>query len=131
MNVYKFIASGIRNKSDGGERISSMSTRIGLVSVAVSIFVIIVALCVVRGFRSEIRFKTSGYMGDLALVPPGQTPLNDLYPFTDSISVLDGLRSKAYVKNIQRVAYASGLVREGEELLGSYFKGVDSLYDFS
>ena len=37
MNVYKFIASGIRNKSDGGERISSMSTRIGLVSVAVSI----------------------------------------------------------------------------------------------
>ncbi|MBR5735315.1 MAG: ABC transporter permease [Bacteroidales bacterium] len=131
MSVYKFIASGIRNKSDGGERISSMSTRIGLVSVAVSIFVIIVALCVVRGFRSEIRFKTSGYMGDLALVAPGQSPLNDQYPFKDSISILDGMLSKAYVKNIQRVAYASGLVREGDELLGSYFKGVDSLYDFS
>ena len=131
MNVYKFIASGIRTKSDGGERISSLSTRIGLISVAVSIFVIIVAICVVRGFRSEIRFKTSGYMGDLALVAPGQTPLNDLYPFADSISILDGMRSKAYVKNIQRVAYASGLVREGDELLGSYFKGVDSLYDFS
>ena len=85
MSVYKFIASGIRNKTDGGDRISSMSTRIGLVSVAVSIFVIIVALCVVRGFRSEIRFKTSGYMGDLALVTPGQTPLNDIYPFSDSI----------------------------------------------
>ena len=83
MSVYKFIASGIRNKTDGGDRISSMSTRIGLVSVAVSIFVIIVALCVVRGFRSEIRFKTSGYMGDLALVTPGQTPLNDIYPFSD------------------------------------------------
>ena len=131
MSVYKFIASGIRNKTDGGDRISSMSTRIGLVSVAVSIFVIIVALCVVRGFRSEIRFKTSGYMGDLALVTPGQTPLNDIYPFSDSISILDGMLSKSYVKNIQRVAYASGLVREGEELLGSYFKGVDSLYDFS
>ena len=131
MSVYKFIASGIKNKSDCGERISSMSTRIGLVSVAVSIFVIIVALCVVRGFRSEIRFKTSGYMGDLALVAPGQSPLNDQYPFKDSISILDGMLSKAYVKNIQRVAYASGLVREGDELLGSYFKGVDSLYDFS
>ena len=62
MNVYKFIASGIRNKAEGGEKISSMSTRIGLISVAVSIFVIIVAICVVRGFRSEIRFKTSGFM---------------------------------------------------------------------
>ena len=76
MNVYKFIASGIRNKAEGGEKISSMSTRIGLISVAVSIFVIIVAICVVRGFRSEIRFKTSGFMGDLALVVPGQTPMN-------------------------------------------------------
>lgn len=131
MNVYQFIASGIRNKAEGDGKISSMSTRIGLVSVAVSIFVIIVALCVVRGFRSEIRFKTSGYMGDLALVVPGQTPMNDAFPFTDSISVLDGMLSKSYVKHIQRVAYASGLVREGDELLGSYFKGVDSLYDFS
>jgi lipoprotein-releasing system permease protein len=131
MNVYQFIASGIRNKAEGDGKISSMSTRIGLVSVAVSIFVIIVALCVVRGFRSEIRFKTSGYMGDLALVVPGQTPMNDAFPFTDSISVLDGMLSKSYVKHIQRVAYSSGLVREGDELLGSYFKGVDSLYDFS
>ena len=131
MNVYKFIASGIRNRAEGDGKISSMSTRIGLVSVAVSIFVIIVALCVVRGFRSEIRFKTSGYMGDLALVVPGQTPMNDVYPFTDSLSILDGMLSKSYVKHIQRVAYSSGLVREGDELLGSYFKGVDSLYDFS
>ena len=131
MNVYQFIASGIRNRAEGGDRISSMSTRIGLLSVAVSIFVIIVAICVVRGFRSEIRFKTSGYMGDLALVVPGQTPMNDAFPFTDSISVLEGMLSKPYVKGIQRVAYSSGLVREGDELLGSYFKGVDSLYDFS
>ncbi|MBO7479692.1 MAG: ABC transporter permease [Bacteroidales bacterium] len=131
MNVYQFIASGIKNKADSDGKISSMSTRIGLISVAVSIFVIIVALCVVRGFRSEIRFKTSGYMGDLALVVPGQTPMNDAFPFTDSISILDGMLSKGYVKHIQRVAYSSGLVREGEELLGSYFKGVDSLYDFS
>lgn len=131
MNVYKFIASGIRNKADGGGKISSMSTRIGLISVAVSIFVIIVAICVVRGFRGEIRFKTSGFMGDLALVVPGQTPMNEVYPFTDSISVLDGILAKKYVQNIQRVAYASGLVREGDELLGSYFKGVDSLYNFS
>lgn len=131
MNVYKFIASGIRNKADGGGKISSMSTRIGLISVAVSIFVIIVAICVVRGFRGEIRFKTSGFMGDLALVVPGQTPMNEVYPFTDSISVLDGILAKKYVQNIQRVTYASGLVREGDELLGSYFKGVDSLYNFS
>jgi len=131
MSVYRFIAARIRNKPAGGGKISSMSTRIGLVSVAVSAFVIIVAICVVRGFRSEIRFKTSGYMGDMAFVAPGQTPLNDLYPFSDSISVLEGILAKSYVKNIQKVAYSSGLVKEGSELLGSYFKGVDSLYDFS
>ena len=131
MNVYRFIGSRMQNRSDKDGKISTMSTKIGLISVAVSIFVIVVALCVVRGFRSEIRFKTSGYMGDLALVVPGQSPLNELYPFRDSISIMDGICSREYVRNVQRVAYASGLVKEGEELLGTYFKGVDSLYDFN
>ena len=130
MKIYRYIASKIQTKTVADRKISSMSSKIGLISVSLSIFVIIAAVCIVRGFRNEIRFKTSGYMGDIAFVSPGQTPINETYPFEDSISIIDDILAKPYVKTIHRVAYSSGLLKEGDELMGSYFKGVDNDYCF-
>ncbi|MBO4557793.1 MAG: ABC transporter permease [Bacteroidales bacterium] len=134
MNIYRYIGGKIRrggNDSARSDRMGSVSSAIGLVSVAVSIFVIIVAVCVVLGFRSEIRSKASLYMGSLALVAPGQSPLNDQFPFTDSISFLDRLDAIRGVENHSRVAYCSGLLKTEDNIFGSHFKGVDSLYNFS
>jgi lipoprotein-releasing system permease protein len=134
MKVYRYIASRLGSDSKGAsrqDRLGSVSTTIGLVSVAVSIFVIIVAICVVLGFRSEIRSKASAYMGSMALVAPGQTPLNEKFPFCDSISYLGRLDSIKGVESLQRVAYCSGLLKTEDNIFGAHFKGVDSLYNFS
>lgn len=134
MNVNRYIADKIRSGipgKKGGSRMSSVSTTIGLVSVAVSIFVIIVAITVVMGFRSEIRTKASGFMGELSLTAPGQTPMNEQFPFTDSISFLPDIQKLNQVDHTQRVAYRSGLIKTEDNIFGSYFKGVDSLYNFS
>ena len=134
MNVHRYIAdkirSGIPNRRNGSG-MSSVSATIGLVSVAVSIFVIIVAISVVMGFRSEIRTKASGFMGELSLTAPGQSPMNEQYPFTDSISFLPAIRELGAVDHTQRVAYRSGLIKTDDNIYGAYFKGVDSLYNFS
>ena len=104
MKIYRYIASKIQTKTVADRKISSMSSKIGLISVSLSIFVIIAAVCIVRGFRNEIRFKTSGYMGDIAFVSPGQTPINETYPFEDSISIIDDILAKPYVKTRHRAA---------------------------
>lgn len=134
MNVHKFIADKIRSglpSKKSGSRMSSVSATIGLVSVAVSIFVIIVAITVVMGFRREIRTKASGFMGEISLVAPGQTPMNEQYPFSDSISFITSINALNSVDHTQRVAYRSGLIKTSDNIFGSYFKGVDSLYNFS
>lgn len=134
MNKYRYIAGKIRSGAateSKGDRMGSVSSVIGLVSVAVSIFVIIVSICVLLGFRSEIRSKTSAYMGSMALVAPGQTPLNEQYPFTDSISYLGKLDSIPGIDACQRVAYCSGMIKTANNIFGAHFKGVDSLYNFS
>ena len=134
MNTYRYIAGKIRGGSGaeaGSDRTGSVSSVIGLVSVSVSIFVIIVAVCVLLGFRSEIRTKTSAYMGSLALVAPGQTPLNEQYPFSGDISFLGKLDSLPGVLECQKVAYCSGLIKTSDNIYGAHFKGVDSLYNFS
>lgn len=134
MNVYRYIGGKIRRGSDKrsrGDRMGAVSTTIGLVSVALSIAVIVISICVVMGFRGEIRTKTSAYMGSLALVAPGQSPMNDKYPFTDSISFLSRLDSIPGVTYHQRAAYCSGLLKTSDNIFGVHFKGVDSLYNFS
>ncbi|MBQ7254264.1 MAG: ABC transporter permease [Bacteroidales bacterium] len=134
MNVFRFIGHKIRSgagQESRNDRMGSVSSTIGLVSVALSIMVITIAICVVLGFRSEIRSKTSAFMGSLALVAPGQTPMNDRYPFTDSISFLNQLESVPGVDRLQRVAYCSGMLKTSDNIFGVHFKGVDSLYNFS
>lgn len=129
MNKYTYIAGKIR-RSGSGDRMGSVSSLIGLVSVAVSIFVIIVAVCILMGFRREIRAKTSAYMGSMALVAPGQTPVNEQYPFGGNISFLGKIDSLKGVRCLQPVAYCSGLIKTDDNIYGARFKGVDSLYDF-
>lgn len=134
MNVYRYIAGKMRRGSDKNvksDHIGSVSTTIGLVSVIVSIAVIVIAICVVMGFRSEIRSKASAYMGSVALVAPGQMPVNEKYPFTDSISYLSGIDALKGVKYHQRVAYCSGMIKTSDNIFGAHFKGVDSLYNFT
>ena len=121
MNAGSFIA---RRLGDKGNRIS-------WISVALSIAVMVVAIAVVDGFKSEIRAKATGFMGSAALVPPGQSPLNEGYPFTDSISYASALDSLRCVESVSAVAYRSGLIKTPEAIAGVYFKGVDSLFDFS
>ena len=133
MNTYRYIAGKLRQGSGSdaqGDRMGSVSTTIGLVSVAVSIFVIIVAVCVLLGFRKEICSKTSAFMGTMALVAPGQTPMNEKYPVSENISFLGKIDSLDGVKHHQRVAYSSGLIKTEDNIYGAHFKGVDSLYNF-
>lgn len=133
MNVSRFIA---RKMSDGdvGEekgRISIISNRIAWTSVAISIAIMIIAIAVVLGFKSEIREKATGFMGSVILVAPGQSPLNEQYPSSDSFSCAGRISDLNYVKSVDGVAYRSGIIKNDNQINGLYFKGVDSLYDLS
>ncbi|MBP5210701.1 MAG: ABC transporter permease [Bacteroidales bacterium] len=125
MKVDRFIGSKLKAEEN------AKGSTIGIISVALSIAVIIIAVTVVAGFRREIKTKASGFMGELALVQPGQSVMNDKYPFTDSISYLEELGSQPYVDKIQPVAYTAGLLKTEENIYAVYLKGIDSLYDGS
>lgn len=121
MGLKRFIASRLSRRGNG----------IALVSVALSVAVMIVAVAVTSGFRREIRSKATGFMGSVVLVPPGQNPVNESYPFDSRLSYLDKLLEIPGVESVCGVGYRSGIIKSGDEIHGLYFKGVDSLYDFS
>lgn len=121
MSAERFIA----------QRLGDKGNRIAWISVALSFAIMVVAVAVVGGFKAEIRSKATGFMGSVTLVAPGQSPLNEEYPFTSDLSYTEALDSLRAVTSVSAVAYRSGLVKTDDAIAGIYFKGVDSLYDFS
>lgn len=91
----------------------------------------IVAVAVVDGFKSEIRAKATGFMGSVVMTVPGETSLNETTPFSCNLSYRNALDSLDFVESVSGVAYRSGMVKGETDIAGLYFKGVDSLYDFS
>lgn len=134
MDASRFIARRLSVRDDGvqeRDRLLRVSHHIAWISVALSIAVMIIAVAVVGGFKAEIRAKATGFMGSVVLCQPGQGPLNEQYPFSGTISYRDSLLAIPGVTSISGVAYRSGMIRNAGEIGGAWFKGVDSLYDFS
>ena len=128
MSASRFIASRL---SEGDSRLSRTSNTIAWVSVCLSVVVMIIAIAVVAGFKSEIRGRVAGFMGSVMLVQPGQSPINEHYPFAEGLSYVEQVRQLPDVTSVSGVAWRSGLVKTADNIDGLYFKGVDSLYDFS
>lgn len=131
MGAGRFIASRLAAAKGENDSHSRISNRIAWISVCLSIAIMIVAVAVLGGFKSHIRQKATGFMGSAMLVMPGQDPLNERFPFPDTLSYAERILSLKGVKSVSGVAYCSGLLKTPDQIEGLYFKGVDSLYDFS
>ena len=126
MRASRFIASKL---SDGDGRLSRTSNTIAWISVGLSVAIMIVAIAVVAGFKQEIRSRVTGFMGSVLLVQPGQAPINELYPFQETLSYRERLEAEPGVTCVSGVAWRSGLIKTDTNIDGLYFKGVDSLYN--
>lgn len=128
MSASRFIASKL---SDGDGRLSRTSNTIAWISVCLSVAIMIIAIAVVAGFKAEIRARATGFMGSVMLIQPGQSPLNEQFPFSENLSYRERLQAEPGITGVSGVAWRSGLIKTDENIDGLYFKGVDSLYDFS
>ncbi len=131
MGFVRFIAGRLSSFEGEQGRQSRIGNILAWVSVCLSVAVMIVALTVVSGFKSQIRSRATGFMGSVMLVQPGQNPINEHYPFKGSLSYRDTLLALKGVRSVDGVAYTSGLLKTDSEIEGLIFKGVDSLYNLS
>ena len=96
-----------------------------MVSIAVSFFVIIVAVSVSSGFRHEIRSGISSICGDLQILPDDMNYVGNQRPVSDSASWLRGVRSLPGVVSVSPAVYKAGIVKSGDNIHGVLIKGVE------
>ena len=113
MNAPRFIASKLRFKG-----------KIAVISVAVSFFIMIIAVAISSGFRQEIRNGVSTISGDIQLTPSTLNYVGEEDPVNANPAYLSALDSLPGVKDLTPVVYRAGIVKAGDLIQGVLFKGI-------
>lgn len=107
-----FIASRLRYKK-----------RIITISIAISYIVMIVAMAVSSGFRTEVRDALSQMGGDIQLAPVELNLLDDVKPMEANPSYLPLLQEVQGVESVNPAIYRAGIVKVGDNIHGVVVKG--------
>lgn len=95
-----------------------------MVSIAVSYLVMIVAVAVSSGFRSEIRKGLSSVTGDVRLTPPDLNVFDENRPIEGHPAYLPYVEAVDGVDEVIPVIYRAGIVKNDDSIHGVIFKGI-------
>lgn len=130
MNIELFIAQRLFATRKGEKRISKPAVLIAQWGVAVGLMVMILSVCIVIGFKHQVREKIIGF-GQHIQVRNYESTLQGEMPVTATDSLLITLKKIPLVDNAQRYAQKPGLIAVGDEFDGIVLKGIGNGYDLS
>lgn len=97
-----------------------------MVSIAVSYLVMIIAVSVSSGFRQEIRAGLADLSGDIRILPPSQSVLDEALPIEKNAAYRPYIEDVDGISEIRPVVYKAGIVKHSDNIHGVLFKGVES-----
>ena len=98
--------------------------RAAVAAIAVSYLVMIVALAISGGFRSEIRDGLAGLVGDMRIAEAGRGISDPASPLRLSSEIKKELSAVTGVDSLREAIYSAAIVKGGENVHGVVFKGV-------
>ena len=114
--------------SEGGSRAVVM-TRIAVATVALGVAVMILALAVTAGFRSEINHRLRGLMADVVVHDISGLMASEAEPMPHDERLFGLLSQSEGVRSVARYAVVSGMARSGDNISALQLKGIGTEYD--
>lgn len=115
MNAAAFISRKLRFKG-----------KTAMVSIAVSFFVMILAVSISSGFRKELRDNVSAISGDIQITSSNLNYVSEDNPISSIPPSLDAIRAVEGVKSIEPAIYRAGIVKKDDNIHGVLFKGINA-----
>jgi len=131
MSYELFIARRIIFGSSGHARISRPVIRLAILSVALGLAVMIVAVTVVTGFRNEIEKKVTGFNAHLRINNFDNNNSYEETPFEKDQPFYNVIKKNQDVKHIQAYATKAGIIKTRTEIEGILLKGAGPDFDWS
>lgn len=105
--------------------------QIAVVSITLSVAVMIIAMAIVGGFRTELTEKISGFTSELVLTERSETNPSLIIPFTLPEVDIERISSLYGVTSIDGYATIRALLQTDNGVEGIAMKGVGTSYDLS
>lgn len=105
---------------------SSPAVKVAVISVALSICIMLLAVSIVQGFRREIRDKITGFNSHIMLTSSGKENIG----IADTPELDSVLRSAHFVTRVDKLTSAPVLLKTKNAFKGVYMRGVDKNFDF-
>lgn len=112
--------------SDGGKaRTSRPAVRVALSGIVIGVMVMIVAICVVVGFKQEVQHKVAGFGSHIQVVNFDNNATYELQPVEVSDSLMLKLKGLPHVKEVSTFASKPGILKTDSAFHGVIFKGTE------
>ena len=119
------IAKRLYFSQEGKARTSRPAVRVALGGIVIGVMVMIVAICVVVGFKQEIQRKVAGFGSHIQVVNFDNNSTYELRAVEVSDSLLNNLRALPHVKEVSIFATKPGILKTDSAFQGIIFKGTD------
>lgn len=129
MKISYFIANKIRNSK--GQAFSKIIMKVGILSVAIAVSVIVLSFFVLFGFKNTIKEKLFSQTSHLQI---SKITLNRSFeetPIPNNSELFKIIPTLTQIRSVNRVAYKSVILKSDEEISGVVLKGVDSKFDWT
>lgn len=114
----------------GPENKPGVMERIAVVSVALSVAVMILALAVMMGFKREVTRKMTAFAAHVAVTDIRGANALDAAPVRRSERLEELIRTTPGFASLAPYAVRGGIVRTADAVEGIVLKGVDDAYDW-
>lgn len=130
MNLELFIARRLYGTRKGARRISRPAVTIAQWGVAIGTLVMMISICIIVGFKQQIREKVIGFGGHINIMSYESSSNNDI-PIKATPELLQAIEKQPEVKSVNPFICKPGMILAGGEYEGIMLKGIGSKHDLS
>ncbi|MCR5821106.1 MAG: ABC transporter permease [Bacteroidaceae bacterium] len=129
MRQKLFIARRLFGHREDAGRVSRPAITIAVCGVAVGLAIMILSVCIVLGFKDEIRNKVMGFGGQAQILNYESLYNSESFPVVVDETMLLRLSRVPGVVNVQRFCTKAGMLKTNDSFNGVMFHGVAEEYD--
>ena len=130
MRFERFIAQRFMPRSKDGGGFSGPLSVIAFASIALGVTVMLMAVCILHGFQSDISGKVAGFGSHMTVTSFAANPgTYEEYPMPVDSALVETLREVPGVRHLQYYASKGGMVKTQDQIHGIIFRGVSTNYD--
>lgn len=132
MNAELFIARRIyKGEKKNNKKVSSPAIKIAVTGIALGLAVMIVAVCIIVGFKNEVRGKVIGFGSHIQITAFEANNSYEHSPISISDSLREILNANPSISHFQEFITKPGIIKTDDDFMGIVLKGVSESYNWN